>query len=792
MDPISAWPGVTGIIGSTPLVELARINPNPKVKLLAKLESRNPGGSVKDRIALAMIEAAERSGELTRDKIILEATSGNTGIGLALVGASKGYKVRLVMSDGVSLERRKILAALGAEFILTPAELGTDGAIEVAYDMAARDKATYFLPDQYNNPANVEAHYSGTGMEIWNQTEGRITHFVAAMGTTGTLMGVSRRLRELSPAVRVVGVEPYLGHRIQGLKNMKEAYQPGIWDKLLVDEKVNVEDEAAFEAARELARREGLLAGMSSGAALHAALELVRTLDGGLVVVIFPDGGERYLSTSLFVVPEEAEKAEERPAGLRFFNTLSHRYEVFEPARKDEVRVYSCGPTVDAQIHLGGCRRLIAADLLCRWLEWKGYRVRHVVNITDLDDRTIGESERRGVPMQELTREMERAFLEDVDSLNVRRADVYPRASEHVGDMIALTEKLVKGGFAYEKLRSVYFDLSRKGDYGKLSGFDLGKIRAGATVDMDSYEKDSPSDFTLLKRSTLGEIKKGISYKTAWGNVRPGWHVECAAMAMKYLGDEFDIHTSSVDLIFPHHENEIAICEAISGKPPARYWLHSELVIHEGKKMTKASGTALGLRELAARGTTPRTVRFYLLSVHYRQPLHFSYTALDSARTSLERIDGLVRRLREAAQAGGGTAGEKDAAALKGYAEELRAAFTEALDDDLDVAPALAALFTFTRKINALADRGGLDAAGAAAALEVLSSIDLVLGVIFPPGAGEGRAEDADEIERMVKERDEARSAKQWEKADSIRLELLKRGVVLEDTPQGTRWRRKT
>ncbi len=612
MESMIKWPGIVGVIGRTPLVELSAINPNPRVRLLAKLESRNPGGSVKDRIALSMIEAAERSGELTRDKIVLEATSGNTGIGIAFVGAARGYRVQLVMSEGVSLERRKILSALGATFILTPAELGTDGAIEVAYDLGAREKDKYFLTDQYNNPANIDAHYNGTGLEIWEQTEGKLTHFVATMGTTGTLMGTSRRLHEMNPAVRVIGVEPYLGHRIQGLKNMKEAYQPGIYSRSLLDEKVNVEDEAAFETAREVARREGLLVGMSSGAALWAALELVRGLESGVVVVLFPDGGERYLSTTLFTVPEEAEKEEERPAGLRFFNTLSHRYEAFEPLGGEEVMIYSCGPTVDSPIHLGGCRRLIAADLLCRRLEVKGYRVKHVMNITDLDDRTIEEAERRGVPIRDLTLEMEQEFLDDVDSLNVRRADVYPRASEHVHDMLDLTSRLVSGGFAYEKLRSVYFDISQKEGYGKLSGFDLGKIRPGNTVDMDSYEKDSPSDFTLFKRSTLGEIKKGIAFKTDWGSVRPGWHIECAAMAMKHLGEQFDIHTSSVDLIFPHHENEIAICEAITGKPPAKYWLHSELVLFEGKKMSRVSGTALTLAELMEKGYAPRTVRYWL------------------------------------------------------------------------------------------------------------------------------------------------------------------------------------
>ncbi|MFH1434853.1 MAG: cysteine--tRNA ligase [Pseudomonadota bacterium] len=791
MTQITKWPGVDGVIGNTPLVELPRINPNPKVRLLAKLEMRNPGGSVKDRIALSMIDAAERSGELTHAKTILEATSGNTGIGLALVAAARGYRILLAMSEGASIERRKILAALGAEFLLTPAEKGTDGAIEVAYELAAKESDRYFMTDQFNNPANVMAHYNGTAMEIWEQTGGAITHFVATMGTTGTLMGSSKRLHELNPAVRVTGIEPYLGHRIQGLKNMKEAYKPGIYDRAQLDVKVNVEDEAAYEMARAAARKEGLMVGMSSGAALVAAVDLIRTLDEGLVVVILPDGGERYLSTTLFQVPGEADKEEEKPAGLRFFNTLSHRYEAFEPARKDEVKIYSCGPTVDGPIHMGGCRRLVAADLLRRWLEFRGWKVRHVMNITDLDDRTIREAEKRGVPMKELTSDMEKLFLEDVDMLGVRRASEYPRASEHVEDMIALTEKLVKGGKAYEKLRSVYFDISSKEDYGKLSGFDLGKIKPGATIDFDSYEKDNPSDFTLLKRSTLGELKKGLSYKSSWGNVRPGWHIECAAMAMKYLGAQFDIHTSGVDLIFPHHENEIAICESISGHPPARFWLHSELVLFEGKKMSRTTGTALSLRDVMDRGYSARTVRTYLMSVHYRQPLHFSFAGLDAVKTSLERIDGLVRRLEEiSAQESGDPAGPGHESAFKSGMEELRQSFSEAMDDDLNISAALASVFNFIRKANRLADRSGISAGMAAQALAVFSGIDEVLGIMTAGGEQPGRQETS-EIEELVRKREEARAARQWQEADALRDRLLLKGVIVEDTPGGPRWRRR-
>ncbi len=291
---------VMAMIGNTPIVPITNLNPNPKVEIWAKLEGCNPGGSVKDRIALSMIEAAEKDGTLTTGKILLEATSGNTGIGLALVASVKGYPIVLTMSEAVSVERRKILSAFAAEFVLTPGDRGTDGAIEKAYDLADSEPEKYCLIDQYNNEANPLAHYNTTAPEIWEQTDGRITHFVAAIGTTGTVMGCSRRLKEYNPKIHVTAVEPYLGHKIQGLKSLKEAYVPGIFEKKLVDQKVNVADDDAFETSRRLPKAEGMLVGMSAGASVFAAIELAKSLDEGVIVVILPDFGERYLSTALF------------------------------------------------------------------------------------------------------------------------------------------------------------------------------------------------------------------------------------------------------------------------------------------------------------------------------------------------------------------------------------------------------------------------------------------------------------------------------------------------------------
>lgn len=287
-------------IGNTPLVKIKRINPNPKITMAVKLEGYNPGGSVKDRIAYYMITNAEKTGALTKDKIIVEPTSGNTGIGLALVASLKGYRLLVTMSEWMSEERRKMIEAMGAEILLTPGEKGTDGAIEKAREIASKYPNRYYMPDQFSNPANSLAHYETTAPEIWEQTEGEITHFVAGMGTTGTLMGCSKRLKEYNPEIKVIGVEPNKCHKIQGLKNMDEAIIPHIYNPEQLDEKVFIADDDAFTMAKRLSREEGIFAGMSAGAACHVAVQLARNLDKGLIVTIIPDRGEKYMSTPLY------------------------------------------------------------------------------------------------------------------------------------------------------------------------------------------------------------------------------------------------------------------------------------------------------------------------------------------------------------------------------------------------------------------------------------------------------------------------------------------------------------
>jgi cysteinyl-tRNA synthetase len=751
---------VLDTIGNTPLVEIKKLNPNRNVRVLAKLEYLNPGGSIKDRAALYMIKAAEKSGELTHDKTVLEATSGNTGVGLALVCGVKGYRLLLAMSESVSIERQKILKARGAEVLLTPGHLGTDGAIEEVYRLAREHPERYFVVDQFNNKANWKAHYHGTAQEIWEQTGGAVTALVACLGTTGTLMGTSRKLKQLNPAVQIVGVEPFLGHQIQGLKNMKEAYCPEIFEKQRLDKKVNIDDEVAFEMARHLAKKEGLLVGMSSGAAMGVALQEAQQLSEGTVVVILPDGGERYLSTSLFAVSDDI--------GLQLFNTLSKSKEAFEPLRPGAVSVYSYGPAACARMHIGEMRRYVFADQLCRYLRYRGFRVQHIMNITDLDDKTILESEKAGLDLARFTDEQTEQFKKDLAVLRIQAADKYPRASEHVQDMVSLSHKLVSKGLAYEKLRSLYFDISRYSDYGHLSGININKIKLGATVDLDAYEKENPRDFTLFKRSKLSELKKGLFTKTEWGNVRPSWHIQCAAMSMKYLGDNYDIYASSRELLFPHHENVNAIATALTGRPLARFWIHCDRVLIDGKKVDE-NHSAHNLDDLARMGYSGRLIRYWLFSTHYRKPIMFSKDRLMEARHSLKRIQQCFYTLQNISDG-------QPYPDLDQFLYDLKHGFISAMDDDLNISAAMASLFRSIKKVNILAVEKKIDATDALKIRNAFRKIDSVLGFLDFAEKVENH-----EVRRLMAARNQARSESNWVFADAIRDQLRARGVIVQD-----------
>ncbi|MBI5844815.1 MAG: cysteine synthase [Deltaproteobacteria bacterium] len=749
-------------IGNTPLVPIRRMNPNPRVTMLAKVEYVNPGGSIKDRPALFMIEDGERSGQLTPDKIVIEATSGNTGIGLALVCAIKGYRLLLTMSEAVSQERQKILKARGARIMLTPGHLGTDGAIEEVYRVARESPDLYFMTDQFNNPANWQAHYHTTANEIWTQTNGSVTHVVATMGTTGTLMGVSRRLKELNPAVSIIGVEPYLGHKIQGLKNLKEAYVPEIFEKKWVDEKVNVDDDEAYETARRMASEEGLFVGMSSGAALAVARRKVMELDGGVMVVILPDGGERYLSTNLFTFQEKVE--------IKTGNTLTRGKDAFTPARPGKAGVFCLGPVAAGPPGLSECRRFILSDLLCRYLAFRGLSVNQVMNITDIDDRTIEGSEKAGKDLAAFTKVHADRFFEDMATLGVGPANHYPKTSEHTDDMTALSRKLADRGFAYEKLRSLYFSVSHLPEYGRLSGVDLEKIRLGATVDLSGYEKDNPRDFTLFKRCRLAELKRGIFVKTEWGNVRPSWPLQCAAMSMKYLGENYDFHVGSLDLVFPLNENENAICLALSGKPLARNWIHCEAVYEDGQKVGGSHGLRMNVDELLDQGFTGREIRFWLLATHYGRPLSFSAEKLVQARKSIARLDRFAEALSN--HAGGRPCGELDQILY-----DLKTSFQAALDDDLSISAALSAVFGLVKRVNALMAEGAIDEKGCEKVAEALKRINEVVNVFdFSEKTHDQK------VDFLLRERREARASGDFARADAIRLRLIEMGHSVRDS----------
>jgi cysteinyl-tRNA synthetase len=368
--------------------------------------------------------------------------------------------------------------------------------------------------------------------------------------------------------------------------------------------------------------------------------------------------------------------------------------------------------------------------------------------------------------------------MEDIDVLGVKRAKGYPKASENVASMVDIARELIDKGYAYEKHGSIYFDISKFKKYGRLSGIDLSKIQLGKTVDLDDYEKDNPRDFTLLKRSTLGELKKGIFYETDWGNVRPSWHVECSAMATRNLGATMDIHTSSRNLIFPHHENEIAIAEALTGKPLANYWLHSELVLADGKFMSREAGNNVTLKELMARGYTGREIRFMLLSVHYRKPLNFSYKRLDNVRTALRRLDEFTCKLNCLPSG-------RPHPEVTVFVSAMEEQFFAAMDDDLNVSKGMGAIYNFLRKVYPILQVNNLDNDQKDHILKSLSKMNEVLNVFRLQGCPL-----APDVNALIKRREEARLKKDWKAADEARDELARKGIVIIDTVNGPVWKR--
>jgi cysteinyl-tRNA synthetase len=427
--------------------------------------------------------------------------------------------------------------------------------------------------------------------------------------------------------------------------------------------------------------------------------------------------------------------------------------------------------------HIGNFRAFLFEDLLKRWLEYSGYKVTHAMNITDVDDKTIKGSQKQQIPLAQYIEHYTQAFFEDMKALNVKPANHYPKATDHIPEMTALIKKLIEKGYAYKAPdNSIYYAIKKFKNYGKLSHLKVAELKAGARVKTDEYGKEEAQDFALWKAWTPED--GNVFWDTPLGKGRPGWHIECSAMSMKYLGDTFDIHCGGVDNIFPHHENEIAQSEAATGKKFVNYWLHNEHLLVEGRKMAKKFGNFYTLRDLLGKGYDPIAIRFLLLSTHYRAQFNFTFEGLEAAAGAVERLRNLVRRLRDA---NGEGSGGKVAELIR----EVQAGFGEAMDDNLNASVALGALFDFVREVNALLDAGVVSKGEAEEVGAVMRGFDGVLGVV-----GEAEAESlSKEAEALVARREEARKARDWAEADALRVKLREMGVVVEDTPLGVRWR---
>jgi len=463
---------------------------------------------------------------------------------------------------------------------------------------------------------------------------------------------------------------------------------------------------------------------------------------------------------------------------FRINNTFTRTREEFKPIEAGKVRMYTCGPTVYNYAHIGNFRAYMFEDLLRRFLKYKGYAVTQIMNLTDIDDKTIRNSQAEGISLKEFTDRYIKCFFDDLDTLRIERAEEYPAATDHIPEMVELIKQLHKKSLAYEVGGNWYFKISGFPAYGKLANLDLSGLKAGARVAADEYEKDSVSDFALWK--AWDEADGEVFWETELGKGRPGWHIECSAMSMKYLGETFDIHCGGVDNMFPHHENEIAQSEGATGKKFVNYWMHCEYLIVEGRKMSKSLGNFFTLRNVIDKGFSAKSVRYLLLATHYRQQLNFTFQGLEAAGHALERFNDFVVNL--SAFEGGESSGEANAVIAK-----ATEGFEKSLDDDLNTSGALAAVFDFIRDVNRLKADKQLSVGERDQALQLIRRFDTVLNFT--------EVDDVvldDEVESLINQRSEARKNKDFALADKIRDDLLSKGIILEDSSQGVRWKRRS
>jgi len=463
---------------------------------------------------------------------------------------------------------------------------------------------------------------------------------------------------------------------------------------------------------------------------------------------------------------------------MNLHNTLSGRVEPFAPAEAGEVRMYVCGPTVYGRAHIGNFRSFVATDLLRRTLRYKGWRVKEVMNLTDVDDKIIHFASQAGKDLRSFTEPHIRSFDEDRATLRMESPELVPRATAHIPDMIGLVQKLVDRGHTYAADGSVYFKISTFPGYGRLSRLDVAGIKAGARVDTDKYDKENARDFVLWKSKR--DEPGWAQWDAPFGRGRPGWHLECPAMSMRYLGETFDLHCGGVDLIFPHHENEIAQSTCATGQPFARHWMHVMHLLVDNETMSKSKGNFYTIPDLVERGHRPDAVRYLLSAGHYRKPLNFTWDGLHQAATSIDKIHGFVRRLEDIDRDG------PSSPAVEEVIRRARAAFDQALEDDLNTPEALAAVHELVNEGNRLLAEDALTREGAARLRAQVESMDSVFAVLTP---GEDRL--SPEEQGLFDARQEARRKREFQKADEHRKKLEEMGVILEDTPKGTRWRRK-
>jgi cysteinyl-tRNA synthetase len=464
---------------------------------------------------------------------------------------------------------------------------------------------------------------------------------------------------------------------------------------------------------------------------------------------------------------------------LRFYNTLTQQLEEFAPARDNTVRMYTCGPTVYDFAHIGNFRTFVFVDLLRKALRANSFQLDHVMNITDVDDKIIRNAVAQHKSLEEYTAIYTKAFQEDCATLRLETPEHVVPATAHIDDMVKAIEGLTAGNHTYTSDGSTYFRIASFPQYGKLSHNDFSGNIAGARVDVDEYEKTDARDFALWKAPKEGEP----AWQTPIGPGRPGWHIECSVMAIKYLGETLDLHAGGVDLIFPHHENEIAQSESLTGKPFARFWVHSEFLMVEGQKMSKSLGNYYTLRDLLGKGYTPESIRYLLLSVHYRKQLNFTFDGLKSASTAIERLRNFQLRLATDQFPEG--INEQLAARTAAASQ----AFRDSLNDDLNSAEALGAVFEYARDTNSAMDSGEFRAGNRAAAVEFVQQFDAIFDVLAP--TVQTNAIGDSEIESMIEERTAAKKSKNFARADQIREQLLEAGIILEDTKSGVRWKRK-